>query len=486
MQKGVELQQILYDLIETQIKFGVHRYGESLPTIKEASSYFLASVDTVRLVYVRLKQEGYISLSSGVGATVRIQYNDEEIHRHIQEYFSCRRSTLLAFAQSFKLLFGYAQWFALKNASPLTLDELERICKQVNIPPTYRMSRQLQLIYGPLGNELLIRLVWQMFLFFQGPFLSVPQNIEYFEGGKNPIQGMICLVREKNWTGLWESVETYEEQRFEALCLFFDHNIPEDASYSGRIDFTWNIYKKAHQVCYSLCMELLTGIREGYYPVGTFLPPPQELAKEKQVGVKTIRRTIQLLGKLGATESINGIGTKVLPPVDNPKNCDFSDTTIRKRLLDFLQSFHLLALSCRACAQITVESMDDVSLYRCLELLKGVRRSGLYETVVEVCFQTISLYAPYQAIRTVYNELARQLFWGGPLRNLHGDRESTNAYFGPYLESLIQFIHRADASGFSQKLEELQIAETKLIAQSLVQLGIREAADLLLQDWESN
>ena len=57
LQRGMELQQVLYDLIETEIKFGVHRYGELLPTIKEASGYFLASADTVRLVYVRLKQE---------------------------------------------------------------------------------------------------------------------------------------------------------------------------------------------------------------------------------------------------------------------------------------------------------------------------------------------------------------------------------------------------------------------------------------------
>ena len=485
MQKGEELQQILYNLIEIQIKFGTLRFGESLPTIKEASSYFLASVDTVRLVYVRLKQEGYISLRTGVGATVKVRYSNEEIHRHIQEYFACRRSTLFAFAQSSKPLFGYAQWFALKNASPQTLDELELVCQQAGVPPTYRMSRQLQLIYGPLGNELFIHLIWQMFLFFQGPFLSVPQNVEYFEAGKNPIQEMILFAREKNWDGLWEAVKAYEEQRFEALRWFIDNNIPEEDGDSERIDFHWNIYKKAHQVCYSLCMELLTGIREGDYPVGSFLPSPQELARERHVGVKTIRRTNQLLGKLGATISVNGVGTRVLPPVDNPQNCDFSDATIRKRLLDFLQSFHLLAMSCRACAKITVESMNAESLDRWAGQLEGVRQSGNYETLIEVCFETISLYAPYQAVRTVYTELARQLFWGGPLRDLHGDRESTNAYFGPYLESLIQSIRRADAAGFSQKLEALQIAETKHIAEFLLQIGIQDAADLLIPEGES-
>ena len=58
MQREMELQQIIFHIIETQIKFGGHRYGDQLPTLREASSYFLASLDTVRLAYLRLKREG--------------------------------------------------------------------------------------------------------------------------------------------------------------------------------------------------------------------------------------------------------------------------------------------------------------------------------------------------------------------------------------------------------------------------------------------
>ena len=91
MQKDMELQQLIFELFETQIKFGAHRYGELLPTIKEVSSYFLASVDTVRLAYIRLKQEGYITLSTCVGAVVKVSYTDSEIQQHIQVYFSSRK-----------------------------------------------------------------------------------------------------------------------------------------------------------------------------------------------------------------------------------------------------------------------------------------------------------------------------------------------------------------------------------------------------------
>ena len=76
MSNGRELQQIIYELLKTQIEFGMHRCGDSLPTIKEASLYFLASVDTVRLAYLRLKEEGYITLRTCVGATVKIRFTD--------------------------------------------------------------------------------------------------------------------------------------------------------------------------------------------------------------------------------------------------------------------------------------------------------------------------------------------------------------------------------------------------------------------------
>ena len=81
------------------------------------------------------------------------------------------------------------------------------------------------------------------------------------------------------------------------------------------------------------------------------LSPPQQLAHEKQAGLNTVRRAIGLLNKLGAVRSLNGVGTQVLPPVDSAKNCDFEDPVIRRRLVDFLQSFHILAFSCRTCAQ---------------------------------------------------------------------------------------------------------------------------------------
>ena len=469
-----ELKHIIHNVFKTQIEFGVYRFGEPLPTIKEAGEYFLASVDTVRLAYLRLKQENYISLSPSVGAKVIVRLSEETIQKNIQDYFACRRRAMLDLAQSALPLFGYARWLALKKAPPQVLDELEYVSQCNELPSPYRMSRYLLLIYGNLNNDLFIRLVWQVFLFMQVPFLSIPQNVRYYKKEKDPMMDMVQACRKQQWGQLWNSVLRYRENFTASLTQFYDKAIPPQPE-KKQIDFSWNMYKKTSQVCYSLCEELLRAIHQGEYPVGEFLPPPARLAQEKGVSINTIRRTIDLLNKLGATRSVNGVGTKVLPPLDSAENCDLSDSTIQKRLLDFLESFHILALTCRMSARSTIESMDPFGITQWINRLAEVKREGVYENLMYACCDFISVYAPYRAVRAVYAELARHLFWGFPLRDIHGNRETTNRYFLPYLETLTECLQCLDAQTFSETLEKLQIAETKRTARYLARIGIQHA-----------
>ena len=91
----MELQQIIYKTLAVQIEFGVYRFEEQLPTIEEASQLFLVSTDTVRSAYLRLKQDGYITLSRSVGALVKVCYDTEDTDRHIQNFYAPRKDALI-------------------------------------------------------------------------------------------------------------------------------------------------------------------------------------------------------------------------------------------------------------------------------------------------------------------------------------------------------------------------------------------------------
>lgn len=111
----MELQQIIYKTLAVQIEFGVYRFEEQLPTIEEASQLFLVSTDTVRSAYLRLKQDGYITLSRSVGALVKVCYDTEDTDRHIQNFYALRKDALIELSRSMRPLLSYAQWVGFKG-----------------------------------------------------------------------------------------------------------------------------------------------------------------------------------------------------------------------------------------------------------------------------------------------------------------------------------------------------------------------------------
>ena len=92
----------------------------------------------------------------------------------------------------------------------------------------------------------------------------------------------------------------------------------------------------------------------------------------------TVRRTLTLLNQLGAVQSINGVGSKILSTEDSLKNCDMTRPMIRKRLLDFVQSLQIFAMTCRAC----VKSIKAQAIGLWKDRLAYIRENFRYESVV--------------------------------------------------------------------------------------------------------
>lgn len=67
-------------------------------------------------------------------------------------------------------LFGNAQCVGMKNASPEMLRKMEELFTEKNIEAPYAMLRHLNQKYSSLGNNLLMRLAWQIFMFLHDPF----------------------------------------------------------------------------------------------------------------------------------------------------------------------------------------------------------------------------------------------------------------------------------------------------------------------------
>ena len=158
LKNSTELCNIVYNVLLSKIQFGVYGFGEKLPTMEEASACLHVSVDTTRAAYLRLKEEGYITLSKKAGAAVKVNYDAREREAYIQAFFSPRRQAMMDLGRSLQPLFGNAQWTGLKNASSETLQAIERLYRQGNDHAPYAMLDNLELKYSALGNRLLMRL----------------------------------------------------------------------------------------------------------------------------------------------------------------------------------------------------------------------------------------------------------------------------------------------------------------------------------------
>ncbi|MBS5607754.1 MAG: GntR family transcriptional regulator [Enterocloster asparagiformis] len=481
MKNRSELHQIVYSLLAAQIEFGTYRFGDPLPKMEETARWLSVSLDTVRSAYLQLKRDGYITLTKKAGAAVAVRFQESEFEEHIQTFFALRKDAVTDLCRSLDPLFSHAQWFALKYAGPERLDELERLCLQPETLPPYVMVRHVRLIYETLNNDLLLRLVWQAFLFYQAPFLSLPENMAAFEKGDGPLLEMIGLCRRKDWNGLWQTVASYQEQLNRAIRRFYaDHITCEPVG--NPIFFHWDAYEKSSQRCYSLALDLLNDIYLGRYQPEHFLPSPSKIGEEKQVSVTTVRRTLTLLGHLGATRSINGVGTQALSPADSSQNCDFSQPVIQKRLLDFAQSLQIMALTCGACLEITLDTMDAMAIQWWRNRLLALKENGRYESVVFDSLEVIPHFSPIRAVREIYRQLLRILIWGYPLRSLHGSREQINAFYLPYINSLLEGLRQGDKKRLTAALEQMLLCEFRFAVVRLEELDVQGAAGLLVPE----
>ena len=475
---GLELHQMIYTHLLNQIQFGYYRCGESLPGMEELCWQSHLSLDTVTQAYHRLCREGYISLTQKAGARVTVSYSQAEIDGHVRHYFAQRQTALRDLSRSIWPLFGWALWLSLKHSPPEASEWMVQLTRDDEKPPDI-LWQYLEQQYGALGNELLMRLMRYIYLFFQGPFYSVQENTSYFERGLSWQQNIALLSRKENWAMLRDVLKTPQDDQTHALSRFYEARITEKAPQVG---FRWNAYKKSAQLRYSLAIELLTDISHGIYPVGSFLPSAQRLADAKGVSVSTVRRTISLLNGIGAVQSFRTRGAQVLSPAQSTEHADLTQPDIQNRLLDMAASLQIFALSARAVSEMTLNALDDEGLGRWKARLMEMQDQQRLELIPYVSMELIAKTAPYQTMRTIYAGLLRLLFWGHPLRGMRQTQEASNRLVAPFFERMIGALETHDFAVFSAVLESLLLHELRTTVHQLIRLGIVDAETILLPD----
>ncbi|MCH1941877.1 GntR family transcriptional regulator [Holdemania massiliensis] len=478
MENRLELCHVVYHVLLNQIQFGAYHWKDRLPTIEETSMQLHVSMDTVRSAYLRLKHEGIISLSKNVGARVKVNYNHLEMEQCIQMFFASRKTAMLDLAYSMRPLFAKAQGIGLRYASSQTLKEIEQLSEQKEAIPPYAMLEHLNQKYSALGNPLLMRLVWQTFMFLHDPFFSLNENLHYFDQTTDYLPELLKHCQSDDESAVQLSINQSLIRLADALDQFYRTRITYPTP-EKEIDFEWSSYKKSQQLRYSLAMDLLLSISRGVYPAGSLLPSQIELAELHGVGVNTVRRALELLSSIGAIKSAKYIGTRVLPFDQVTENSDFTKPVLQRRLLDMTESLQFLALSCHDVALTTLNALDASAFQNIADELRAHKQRRRGEVLSYVVLSLIADAAPYQAIRTIYKELLQQFFWAYALLGMNGSQHTVNAVYDPYFDDLIQMLEQKENLQFAARLEQLIHYEFQRTQNTLSKLNIPGADNIL-------
>ena len=175
MKGSMERYQVVFSVLKTQIQFGFYRFGDVLPSIENAAADFFVSVDTMRAAYQQLQREGLVTISTNVGTTVVRNYGQKEIEQNIQMFYAQKKNILIDLSKSLRPLLGHAQWIGFQNVSAETYSNIRQL-ESSHIRFRTTMFEHVVQAYTALGNNLLLRLVWQIFMFCEIPFFAMPDN----------------------------------------------------------------------------------------------------------------------------------------------------------------------------------------------------------------------------------------------------------------------------------------------------------------------
>ena len=433
-----QLSNLIYDYLLYRFKFGYYNYGDSLPTVDVFCSQFNVSLHTIWAALRRLRTDGYIYMKNGRITKVIYKQTEQERIDFIIDYFSRRWNAYFDVYYAAELIYVPFMIEGFRRMNEEEISYLEQLAKRSSPDDNILFySFTLQKIENPL----LMNLFWETTLFLGYPFAKngfrpFGYNIE---NGRKQLKFLVQLIKEGDWENVKNIVSQHQNIILDKLKENMEpqiRKVPEDE----QISFVWRVYNGRPQVCYNLAPRLLHDIYMGEYSETEFLPSYEKLSGIYGVSVSTARRTISMLNQIGATQSINGKGTRIL---DITKSCiqpDFSSPAIRRNLSYLVQSLELLLYTCEEVSNHFFKNLLAKEREELISRFEENQRSGIGKLSIHTYLYFISCYSRIQTVRQIYGVIHGLLLWGHPLRVSSGAEDRMASRGMEFTRLMIQYM----------------------------------------------
>lgn len=464
-----KMTEIIYDYFTSRIKFGYFKKGERLPSIPNIRKQFGVSALTVRTVLKQMKEEGYIETTERTPATVIFQPDEQSEQQYI-EYFLSHRDGMDDICRSSDIIFGPIIQLYFQKQDKASLKRMQSKLRKASSHTVKPIIMFYADAIQSLNNSLILNLHWEMARYLSIPYLRPPLNFEDSNAqAMDHIRQILQLLVTNQAGQAARETELFNEgviyQFLKRLESLYTPGEP-----IGQIPFHWHIYREHPQLCYTIAAEIMSKVDRQVYEQGEFLPSCKALSIEYGVSFITARRTVSLLNEMCITESLNGIGARIISE-SSSASPDLQHPQIQRALSLFLQSLHLGSLTCKNAAIHTLSSLESFQSLE-HEIQSLINTEKTYFTG-GTCLRFIGDNSPSPFIKEVYKQVYHLLLWGYSLHRFYKTPENINYYEASSIK-LLENLQNRDIEAFADLLSELLSSGLNTTRDILIQLGINE------------
>lgn len=414
MHNGQEFSNLIYEYFVMRIRFQYYQCGDPLPTIETLCREFNVSSLTVKAALKRLRSEGYISMRSGQVTTVIFNQDTQALAERINGFIGSRWHAFADLYQSAEQIFIPLFTRALCQMTNDEFNHLHRLSQQ---PDADDLMRFYTFCLQKLDNPLMMNLLWETSIFQGFPFVRSHGTSELYdmELTHDSLEAIIAAGRSGDWSAVHDSFLTFQRVTVQKQLQYFGRNIPPFPDGQQEI-FVWHIYRERPQVCYDLAIQILHRNFIGDFSKTHFLPSYEKMAGSWGVSVSTMRRTIAVLGQLGAADTINGKGTFIYPLTEPGREPDLSQPAIRRNLAYFMQALEIICFTMAAVLPGVLSAAAPEDRQRLTGQLQKHCTDGQDDLVLWQLLLFVVHNSPQHGVREIYRKLYGLFLWGYPIR----------------------------------------------------------------------
>ena len=447
-----QLSKLVYEYLVDRFRFGYYQYGDSLPTVEAFCSQFNVSVHTIWAALRRLRTEGYIDMKNGRTTKVIYKQTEQERKDLIVRYFSERWLANIDLYQATELLYIPVLVEGFRRMDETDIGFITRLAEHAD-----REDHILfySFVLQKINNPLLMNLFWETSLFLGYPFAKNGYRPFAYnaESGRRQLNALVQFVKEGNWARVRSQLQRHHWKVIDNLKRNMGtqlRTVPKEMQKS----FVWRVYNDYPQGCYDLASRLLYEIYMGEYRKTEFLPSYEKLSEKYRVSVSTVRRTVRMTNRMGATQSVNGKGTRIIGPGESPMQPDFTCHAIRRSLSCLIQSLELLLYTCETVSCQFFRNLLPEEREALLTRFEENQRSGSGKLSIYTYLHFVTQYSRIQAIREIYGTIYGLFLWGYPLRDSLETEDAMVQRGMDFTASMICYMKKNDVSHCVQTIRE--------------------------------